>query len=221
MCRRCDVLKKGHKCPRTFDRRALNAELMFGPGQGLGPEASSLFASAMTAASGMGSSMIPNMASQAFTNLPPEMSAVAEQITTAAATIAAAVTATATAAAAAAAATTGARGGHPLVESIERVALGYLGSTGPARDAAAICLARLLTRPGLQHQLSRFIKWAGGELASGRKAAEAAGGAGVASFLTVGVYTALAAIFKLGHRAELLPQLPLLGPLRLLSNFFQ
>ena len=33
------------------------------------------------------------------------------------------------------------------------------------------------------------------------------------SFLMVGIYSALAQVFKLGHRAELLPQLPLLGAL--------
>lgn len=98
--------------------------------------------------------------------------------------------------------------GSPLVASIEKLALSYLGSTGPARDAAAILLARLLTRPGLQAQLSRFVTWSGAELASGREAAEAAGGAGATSFLMVGVYSCLAQIFKLGHRAELLPQVP-------------
>eukprot|EP00900_Chrysochromulina_parva_P027685 jgi/Chrpa1/9550/Chrysochromulina_OHIO_Genome00004656-RA len=115
--------------------------------------------------------------------------------------------------AAQAAASTEARGGRPLVEAIEKLAMSYLGSTGPARDGAAICLARLLTRPGLQRQLSAFITWAGAELSSGRAAAEAAGGAGLATSLMVGIYTAVATIFKLGHRTELLPMLPLLGPL--------
>ena len=104
--------------------------------------------------------------------------------------------------------------GSPLVKTIERLALAYLGATGPARDAAAILLARLLTRPGLQPQLSSFVKWGGGELAKARaEGGGAAEGGMKATFLMVGIYAALAQIFKLGHRAELLPQLPLLGDL--------
>ena len=103
--------------------------------------------------------------------------------------------------------------GSPLVKSIERLALSYLGSTGPARDAAAILLARLLTRPGLQLQLSEFVVWGGRELEKARSDGGAAEGGMKATFLMVGIYTALAQIFKLGHRAELLPQLPLLGSL--------
>ena len=90
-----------------------------------------------------------------------------------------------------------------LVASLERLAHTYLPSTGPARDAAAILLARLLTRPGLQPQLAEFITWGGRELAAGRAADE---GAGIATCLMVGIYTTLANIFKLGHRSELLPQ---------------
>ena len=108
--------------------------------------------------------------------------------------------------------TTGSQG-SPLVQSIERLAMGYLGSTGPAREAGAILLARLLTRPGLQHMLSAFITWGGAELTRGREGGGEAAVGMKASFLLVGIYSALAQIFKLGHRAELLPQLPLLGGL--------
>lgn len=78
----------------------------------------------------------------------------------------------------------GSSGGSPLVVSIETLAVKFLSSTGPARDAAAILLARLLTRPGLHRQLSAFITWGGAELDQGRAAAEANGGTGTATFLS-------------------------------------
>ena len=99
-----------------------------------------------------------------------------------------------------------------LVQSIERLAIGYLSTAGPACEAAAILLARLLTRPGLQTMLCNFVSWSGAELTKGREGGEAVGGMRV-SFLLVGIFSTLAQIFKLGHRAELLPQLPLLGAL--------
>ena len=87
----------------------------------------------------------------------------------------------------------------------------------PARDAAAVLLARLLTRPGLQPALSDFVAWSVAELdaaaSSSSSAAAAAPSALSTSFLVAGVHTALAHIFKLGHRSDLLGQLPRLGPL--------
>ena len=102
-----------------------------------------------------------------------------------------------------------------LVGAIERLALQFLDATGPARDAAAVLLARLLTRPGLQPALSDFVAWSVAELdaAASSSAAAAAPSALSTSFLVAGVHTALAHIFKLGHRSDLLGQLPRLGPL--------
>ena len=105
-----------------------------------------------------------------------------------------------------------------LVGAIERLALQFLDATGPARDAAAVLLARLLTRPGLQPALSDFVAWSVAELdaaasSSSSSAAAAAPSALSTSFLVAGVHTALAHIFKLGHRSDLLGQLPRLGPL--------
>ena len=83
--------------------------------------------------------------------------------------------------------------------------------------AAAVLLARLLTRPGLQPALSDFVAWSVAELdaaaSSSSSAAAAAPSALSTSFLVAGVHTALAHIFKLGHRSDLLGQLPRLGPL--------
>ena len=96
-----------------------------------------------------------------------------------------------------------------LVGSIERLARAHLPATGPARDAAAVLLARLLTRPGLGLRLCAYVRWGAAQLASAREGSDTSAST---PFLLVGVYTSLAAIFKLGHRTELLPQLPLLAP---------
>ena len=114
-----------------------------------------------------------------------------------------------------------------LVERILQLARLHLGSTGPAREAAAVLCARLLTRPGLQPHLREFVRWGVAQLQKGREEdAAAADGAGSAdrddaapkprgaleqSFLTAGISSALACAMKLGHRLELLPQLPLLA----------
>ena len=66
-------------------------------------------------------------------------------------------------AAAAAAADADADAGAPapltLVGKILEVAMLHLGSTGPSREAAAVLLARLLTRPGMQAKLREFVQW--------------------------------------------------------------
>ena len=101
----------------------------------------------------------------------------------------------------------------PLVESLERLGRSQLGATGPARDAAAAMLARLLTRPGLQAQLSRFLRWGTEQLSAARLAeTDGQSGALAASFVAVGVYACLATVFKLGDRNELAPHLALLTP---------
>ena len=46
-----------------------------------------------------------------------------------------------------------------LVGKILEVAMLHLGSTGPSREAAAVLLARLLTRPGMQAKLREFVQW--------------------------------------------------------------
>ena len=60
----------------------------------------------------------------------------------------------------------GAHASLSLVGKILAVARRYLGSTGPAREAAAVLLARLLTRPGLQPRLREFVQWGAAQLAA-------------------------------------------------------
>ena len=117
-----------------------------------------------------------------------------------------------------------------LVERILQLARLHLGSTGPAREAAAVLCARLLTRPGLQPHLREFVRWGVAQIQKGRDEDAAVGADGAAtatdgatqddgkprsalaqSFLTAGISSALACAMKLGHRLELLPQLPLLA----------
>ena len=82
MCRRCDVPKKGHKCPKAFDVQA--KELMMpAPMRHLGPESSSIIAGAVMAASRIGQGFMP-----CSSNGDPM--GIAGQITAAAAAIAAA-----------------------------------------------------------------------------------------------------------------------------------
>ena len=100
----------------------------------------------------------------------------------------------------------------PLVKRIEQLACAHLSSPGPARDAAAVLCARLLTRPGLQTMLREYIAWGTRALDEARSA-EGGSAFGTVSFTMVGIYSSLAAIFKLGHREELLPQLAHMGPL--------
>ncbi len=95
-----------------------------------------------------------------------------------------------------------------LVGKILQAGRLYLASTGPAREAAAVLCARLLTRPGLQPRLREFVQWGVRELVAARQAGEGEGRDPKASFLTAGIYAALACAMKLGHRVELLPQLP-------------
>ena len=99
-----------------------------------------------------------------------------------------------------------------LVGKILQFARLHLGSTWPAREAAAVLLARLLTRPGMQAKLREFVQWGAAKLAE-----REAGGEGhdeiKSSFLMAGIYSALACAMKLGHRVELLPTLTHLAAL--------
>merc|ERR1719181_2452489 len=76
-----------------------------------------------------------------------------------------------------------------LVARILEVARSYLASTGPAREAAAVLCARLLTRPGLQPHLRQFVRWGVGELAAGDTTADSGEGGGSVqrSFLEAGI----------------------------------
>jgi hypothetical protein len=72
--------------------------------------------------------------------------------------------------------------------------------SGPTRDAAAVCLSSLLTRPDMDESyFLEFVAWAGALLSEGdifRSAQK--------TFLVTGVLMTLTSIFKKGHRAHLL-----------------
>jgi hypothetical protein len=89
-----------------------------------------------------------------------------------------------------------------LVGSIITLCEGYLRDTGPTRDAAAICLTSLLTRPDMESShLHNFMLWSTG-LISATCAGEQ--DPGTAVFVMTGVLTTLASIFKQGHREKLI-----------------
>jgi hypothetical protein len=83
----------------------------------------------------------------------------------------------------------------------------YLAAADKSREAAAIVIARLTTRPDMQKALlPEFLGWARERLG------EADPGAVAGMVSLTGVLLALAYVFKLGKRAELLPHAaPLLG----------
>jgi hypothetical protein len=102
----------------------------------------------------------------------------------------------------------GARPNQPrLVTDIVELCKSYLCDHGPSRDAAAVCLAALLTRPDMDSgTLSDFCVW------SDRVLQEIISQGNVSlaelnpnTFKLMGILQAMAAIFKKGHRDRLLP----------------
>jgi hypothetical protein len=75
----------------------------------------------------------------------------------------------------------------------------YLRDPGIVRDRAAFLLAKLLTRPDMPLALQKFLAWATDALGGQSEYTEQE-----KMFIVPGVARALAAIFKLGKRAELL-----------------
>lgn len=101
---------------------------------------------------------------------------------------------------ASAAAATGESGG--LIHSIISTAQSYLGDSGATRDAAAVCLSRLLTRPDMDSMhLRRFLGWAADVLSTASDDRDL--------FQTTGVFTSLVEIAKHGHREVLKDTLPI------------
>lgn len=93
-----------------------------------------------------------------------------------------------------------------LIDDIISICKSYLCQTGPAREAASICLSSLLTRPDMENAvLNSFVEWAMAILQSWLTLSEE-----VRSCLTVeyfqllGILHCLFQIFKLGHRQKLL-----------------
>lgn len=97
-------------------------------------------------------------------------------------------------------------GASSLIVDIISICKSFLCQTGPAREAASICLSSLLTRPDMENAvLNSFVEWAMTILLSWLTLSEE-----VRSCLTVeyfqllGILHCLFQIFKLGHRQKLL-----------------
>lgn len=89
---------------------------------------------------------------------------------------------------------------NTLVTAIITLCKKYLAVTDKSRDAAAVLIARFVTRPDMKDEwLPHFLEWGLEHLRS--EDAHSIQGA----FLTSGVLSAFAGIFKLGRRDDLLP----------------
>lgn len=90
-----------------------------------------------------------------------------------------------------------------LVARLLATAKGYLQDPGAVRDAAAICLSRLMSRPDMDAaHLAAFFTWACDELAT-----QAVTPGATATFACTGVLSALVEVAKHGHREVLLRHL--------------
>lgn len=91
-----------------------------------------------------------------------------------------------------------------LVSSVISTCQQYLSDPGAVRDAAAVCLSRLLTRPDMDSDhLRRFLTWADGILESSLRADHN-------HFQCTGVFTAIVHVAKSGHREVLRETLPII-----------
>lgn len=90
-----------------------------------------------------------------------------------------------------------------LVDALLEAARSYLADTGKCRDAAALLIAQLLTRPDLKDAcLGEFLSWSARTLSL-----TPAPNVHLAhSFVVTGVLQALCNIFKIGQRGDLLTQ---------------
>jgi hypothetical protein len=87
-----------------------------------------------------------------------------------------------------------------LVGSILAICQEYMTDSGPTRDAAAVCLSSLLTRPDMDESyFLEFVAWAGALLSQ-----EGIFQTSQKVFLVTGVLMTLTQIFKKGHRSHLL-----------------
>jgi hypothetical protein len=87
-----------------------------------------------------------------------------------------------------------------LVGSILAICQDYMTDSGPTRDAAAVCLSSLLTRPDMDESyFLEFVAWAGSLLSQ-----EGIFQTSQKLFLVTGVLMTLTQIFKKGHRSHLL-----------------
>ncbi|EED95613.1 tubulin-specific chaperone d, partial [Thalassiosira pseudonana CCMP1335] len=88
-----------------------------------------------------------------------------------------------------------------LVQSILNTSTSHLDDPGPTRETAAACLASLLSRPDLeQSELEGFVNWSAQYTPTILPMPDKA----PSVILVMGVLQTLAAIFKTGHRSNLL-----------------
>ena len=113
--------------------------------------------------------------------------------------------------------------GPSLVDSLILVCKMYLRDSGPIRNAAALCLSKLLTRPDMEaRHLSEFLVWANSVVAasvpssmttassSSSSSSSSSKGNGVHQgiFLSTGALETLVLIFKHGHREQMEGRIP-------------
>ena len=102
-----------------------------------------------------------------------------------------------------------------LVSLVRNICQEYLEDPGPTREAAASCLAALLTRPDMESGvLSGFVMWSLGVMDSWiSKGMAALNELTAESFRLLGMLSCLAKVFKTGHRSKILPHATsILGP---------
>jgi hypothetical protein len=97
--------------------------------------------------------------------------------------------------------------GPALVTRIVEVCKHHLSDTGPTRDAAAVCLSALLTRPDMESKhLAEFMKWAIGLVNTWALTPSSERSALTSQYFQVlGVLHSMFRLYKLGHRAKLMP----------------
>lgn len=108
-----------------------------------------------------------------------------------------------------------------LVSSIVFLSREFLSETGPVREAAATCLAALLTRPDMDEDvLAEFITWACDLIDMWARRGNVDNEISLTYFQLLGTLQCLSQIFKKGHRNNLLGNAAMtLGPcLRLFSQ---
>mmetsp|Transcript_1258 Transcript_1258/g.3080 ORF Transcript_1258/g.3080 Transcript_1258/m.3080 type:complete len:1481 (+) Transcript_1258:335-4777(+) len=98
-----------------------------------------------------------------------------------------------------------------LVATVMDLCKTFLNDSGATREAAAICLARLLTRPDMESaHLESFLSWAADTLEEISDRRERNESRSEDPFLITGIFQALVEIFKHGHREKLLSHIPVI-----------
>jgi len=98
-----------------------------------------------------------------------------------------------------------------LVATVTELCKRYLSDSGPCREAAAICLARLLTRPDMEAvHLEQFLNWATNALEQIATRRDQKETVATDTFLVTGIFQSLTEIFKHGHREKLVAHIPII-----------